>query len=279
MKRLILILAFAALSPRASSAQNPQADAEQAPIVATTPGGVEYGVWGDLDKRPAPVLFVLSGTIESTLTSQYFRQCGNGMAANGYLLVSIDIPCHGKQNAGGKLSGLGGWAERAARGDDFVAENNQRLSEVLDHLINTGVADAGKVAVCGTSRGGFLAVHFAAHDARVKSVAAFAPATDLARVKEFAAVVDTPLIKKLSMANLAEKLAGRAVWMVIGDQDDRVSTQSAIDVAQAITAASIAKKVDSKVDLHVIAEPRGHRTPPGSAEMAAGWMLRVMAEE
>ena len=254
-------------------------DAEPAPTVATTPGGIEYGVWGKADEKPAPVLFVLAGTIESTLGSEYFRQCGNQMAANGYLLVSLDIPCHGKQNAGGKLSGLGGWAVRAAMGDDFVAENNQRMSAVLDHLITSGVADADKVAVCGTSRGGFLALHFAAHDARVKSVAAFAPVTDPAKLSEFAAVGDKPLVKQLSVEMQADKLAGRAVWIVIGDQDDRVSTQSAFELAQAVTAASIAKKADSKVDLHVLAEPGGHRTPPGSADLAAAWMLRVMAEE
>ncbi len=278
MKRLTFLSVLAALPLSVTSAQDVQPVTELAPVVATTPGGVEYGIWGDSDKKPAPVLFVLAGTIESTLTSEYFRQCGNEMAANGYLLVSIDIPCHGKQNAGGKLSGLGGWAERAKLGDDFVAESNQRLSDVLDHLIKTGVADADKVAVCGTSRGGFLALHFAAHNARVKSVAAFAPVTDPGKLSEFAAVVDEPLVKQLSVEMQADKLAGRAVWIVIGDQDDRVSTQSAIDVAQAITAASIAKKVDSKVDLHVIAEPRGHRTPPGSADLAAGWMLRMMAE-
>ena len=278
MKILRFFLALAAHYPGVADAQDAQPAAELPPVIETTPGGVEYGIWGASDEKPAPVLFVLANTIEGTLSSKYFRQCGNEMAANGYLLVSIDIPCHGKQNAGGKLSGLGGWAERAKTGDDFVAESNQRLSAVLDHLIKAGVADIDRVAVCGTSRGGFLAVHFAAHDARVKSVAAFAPVTDLTKVTEFAAVVDNPLIKKLSMENLADKLAGRAVWIVIGDQDGRVSTQSAIDVAQAITAASIAKKVDSKVDLHVIAEPGGHRTPPGSADLAAGWMLRVMAE-
>jgi len=248
--------------------------------LSKTPGGVEYGTWGKTADYPAPIVFVLSGTIKGTLESKYFRQSGNELSELGYLLVSIDIPCHGTQTGEGKPSGLGGWGIRAEKGEDFVAEFNARLCDVLDHLIKSGVANPEKIAICGTSRGGFLAVHFAAHDPRVKCAAAFAPVTDPAALSEFKGKEDLPLTKKLSLINQAEKLAGRAVWIVIGDQDARVSTQAAIDVAQAITKASIGKKMDSKVELRVMPEPRGHSTPKGSAEAAAKWIhTQIFPEE
>lgn len=244
-----------------------------------TPGGVEYGWWGNEPKGPAPILFVLSGTIEGTLNSRYFRQSGNELAELGYQCVSIDLPCHGTQTGEGKPSGLSGWGELAGKGVDFVAPFNDRLSEVLDHLIETEKADPEKIAICGTSRGGFLAIHFAAHDPRVKCVAAFAPVTDPAALSEFAKVQDLPMTGKLSLVNQAGKLAGRPVWIVIGDQDERVGTQCAIELASRITAASIAAKVDSKMELRVMPEPRGHTTPKGSASEAAKWIHRQVAGE
>ena len=100
----------------------------------------------------------------------------------------------------------------------------------------------------------------------------FAPVSDPAALSEFKGRENLPLVKALSPVNRADKLAGRAVWIVIGDQDERVSTGKAIELARAITTASIAQKVDSKVELRVMPEPRGHTTPKGSAVAAAQWI-------
>ncbi len=239
----------------------------------TTPGGVEFGVWNQTSNKPAPVLFVLAGTIDSTLGSAYFRQCGNELAEHGWISASIDLPCHGKQAREGEPSGLGGWSHRLANNEDIIDEFNARLSQVLDHLIATRVADPDRVAVCGTSRGGFLALHFAAHDDRVKCAAAFAPVTDPRVVNEFVANAQHPFVVNANLENQANKLAGRPVWIVIGDQDERVGTDRAVALAQKLTKASREKKVDSRVELHIMPEPRGHTTPRGSSKRAADWIL------
>ncbi len=239
-----------------------------------TPDGVEYGLWGKAKNKPAPILFVLAGDIGGSLKKTYFRQCGNALAEDGFLCVSIDLPCHGKHTAEGKPSGLGGWRQLAEENADFVADNNERLTKVLDHLIAAGVADPKRIAACGTSRGGFLALHFAAHDPRIAAVAAFAPVTDLAALSEFDGAEDQPLVQLLAVKNQADHLAGRPVWIVIGDRDQRVDTQRAIEFAGGITAASIAKNVASRVELHVLPEPRGHTTPHGASGQAAAWIRR-----
>ncbi|MFC1596521.1 alpha/beta hydrolase family protein [Planctomycetota bacterium] len=250
------------------------AEGSRAVRVLQTEGGVRFGIWGEKSDEPGPTLFVLASTIEETLGDTYYRQSGSALAEWGYLSVSVDLPCHGLQQRPDEPGGLGGWRARSERNEDFVAESNARLREVLDHLIRAGYTDAERVAACGTSRGGFLALHFAASDSRVKCVAAFAPVTELGALREFEGATEHPLVGKLALANQAEKLAGRAVWLVIGDQDERVGTDHTISLARRITAASLASRVPSRVELHVMPEPRGHTTPSGAAQRAAEWIRR-----
>lgn len=237
-----------------------------------TADGVEFGVWPKLADKPAPTLFVLGSTIDETLGNPYFRQCGNQLAEKGYQCVSIDLPCHGSQQSDGIRAGLVGWADRVEKNWPLVEEANKRLSSVLSHLIDSGKADARRIAVCGTSRGGYLALHFANSDARVDCVAAFAPVTDLAELREFTSIKELPAVKSWAIHNHAQRLSAIPVWLVIGDQDQRVSTEKTIQLARQLTAAAVKNKQPSSVDLHVMAEPRGHTTPDGSVQLAADWI-------
>lgn len=243
-----------------------------------TPDGTEYGLWGNVGAQPAPTLFMLAGTIDGTLGSAYFRQCGNELGQLGYLVVSIDLPCHGSQSGEGQPSGLGGWSYRVGNGEDIVEESNARLSAVLDDLIKTRLSDPERIAAAGTSRGGFLAIHFAAHDTRVKCAAGFAAVTDLAALSEFRARQENELVKKLSLINQAEKLAGRPIWIITGDRDERVGTHFAIELASRLSALAKERDIPSNVELHVMSEPRGHTTPRGASDLAADWIHRHLAE-
>lgn len=239
-----------------------------------TESGIEFGVWGRRDGERQPTLIVLASTIQETLGRPYYRQCGNRLVhESGWLCVSIDLPCHGEQRRDGESAGLTGWRKRVEAGEDFVSEFNQRLSTVLDHLIANGYTDPRRIAACGTSRGGFLATHFTAADHRVACVVGFAPVTDLAKLSEFQGMEKDTLTRKLSLANLAEALTGRWVLIGIGDQDQRVSTDAAIDFARKLTIAR------SRVQLHVFSEPRGHTTPNGFPELAADWIHSVFRPE
>jgi len=237
-----------------------------------TPGGVEYGVWGAAQEKPTPILFILAGSIDSTLEKPYFRQCGNQLAEHGFLCVSLDIPCHGTLWKKG-VSGLSGWAVLANQEHDFVKENNARMSAVLDHLLETKAADPKNIVAAGTSRGGYLALQFMASEPRVKCAAAFAPVTDLAALNEFQAIKDKPFVEQINVSQQADRLAGRPVWLVIGDQDKRVGTEVVVACSESLVEASKKKGVPSKVRMLVLPEPRGHTTPKGSAERAAKWIL------
>ena len=244
-------------------------------ILMDTPDGIEFGVWGSTKRdHPAPTLIVLATTIQNTLNSEYYRHCGNQLAKRGFLCVSINLPCHGDQQIDGEPEGLSGWSYRAARDSDFVAEFNNRLSKVLDHLVKQGLSDPEKIAACGTSRGGFLALYAAIHDPRVKCVAGFAPVTDLSVLSEFKLTSECQLVKKYNLIKRANDLAGRKVWILIGDQDKRVNTDNAVQLAREISRESRENKLLSKVTLHVLPEPRGHMIPAGADRMAADWILQ-----
>lgn len=250
--------------------------AEKAPAlqIRETLSGVRYGLWGRPAATPAPLLIVLSATIEESLGQEYFRQCGDVLAnEHGFLCVSIDLPAHGPQQRADERAGLEGWRDRADRQEDFVAANNARLRAVLDHLIATGQADSARIAACGTSRGGFMALHFAAAEPRVKCVAAFAPVTDLTALREFEGAEADLHVASLALVHQAEALAARPVWLVIGDRDARVSTDAAIAFVRAVTATALKENLNPQAEIHVLPEPKGHTTPAGAPKAAAAWIL------
>lgn len=252
------------------------ADSQPALTIQQTTTGIRYGVWAHPMRHPAPTLFILASSIEETLGNDYFRQAGTALARYGYVCVAIDLPSHGREQRAGEPPGLDGWRWRLDRGEDIVASNNRRLSAVLDHLIAEGRADPARVAACGTSRGGFLAMHFAAVDPRVRAVAAYAPVTDLASLREFRGAEDDPLVSSLALLRRNEDLAHRAVWIIIGDRDERVDTDKAVALARQITSSALAKGLDARVDLHVLSEPRGHTTPRGAVEASMEWIQRQL---
>lgn len=239
-----------------------------------TDDGVEFGLWGpDLKKTPKPVLFILASTIDETLGDEYFRQCGNRLAREyGWLCVSIDLPYHGERKRKGEPGEILGWVYAAKNGIDIIEENNERMHRVLQYLITQGYADKEKIVLCGTSRGGYLALQYAAVEPMVKSVAAFAPAIDLSVVREFKEIKEMPL--SYSLNTKIEKLSKKWIWIVIGDQDSRVDTDEVVRFSRKVSEASKSAKGVGGIELNVMYEPRGHTTPVGSVDRAVDWILK-----
>ncbi len=206
----------------------------------TTAGGVPYGLWGTIPTSPAPTLVILSATIEQAFSTS-FLEAGAILAdpPSNYLCVSIDLPCHGTHDYPGARDGLRGWADLAVAEHDFVADFNARLHEVLDDLVADGLTDEDRIAVSGTSRGGFLALRYTAFDPRVACGVGYAPVTDLRQLTEFEIAESVPFVDELSLAAHLDPLVGRPVFIVIGDRDVRVGTDSAIQIARMLSAAAV----------------------------------------
>jgi len=249
--------------------------------VETTNTGVRFGTWGGPESGPAPVLVILANSIEGTLGEEHYLQAGRTLgdprAVEPFLCVSIDLPCHGQERRPGEPPELGGWRHRLEQGEDPVADTATRLANVLDHLVAGGRVNPGRIAIIGTSRGGFMALQVAAREPRIACAVAYAPVTELSALREFRGAESLPAVSAAALREQAGRLAGRPVWITIGANDDRVGTDKAIAFAAAVHAAAVAKIVPDRLSLTIDGERAGHTTPPAAAAQSADWIRRVMA--
>lgn len=260
-----LAILFSALAVRSPAAESP---------IQRLPDGQRALVLGRIEGRAQPLLFIFQGNIDAAIETPLYTEVGRILAADGVLSVVLDAPAHGADAVPGEPPELSGWAHRIAQGKPFLGPFLQRASAALDHFIAIGWADPSRVAACGTSRGGFLAFHFAAHDPRIRAAAGIGPVTDLAALREFSSLTPPPPSAPLALATLAPRLAGRPVWLCIGNDDTRVSTAQAIAFAQAVVAANRALPSPPSpipVDLVVQASP-GHRSFPADHRRLALWL-------
>jgi pimeloyl-ACP methyl ester carboxylesterase len=114
--------------------------------------------------RPAPpdrhaTIFVLHGYMlnKETMTGWAFF-----LAQAGYRVVLVDLRGHG-QSTGNSVS--------------FGKYETEDFRQLLDYLADRHLCD-GAVGVLGYSYGADLALHWAAHDSRVRTVVAIAPFDD-----------------------------------------------------------------------------------------------------
>lgn len=245
-------------------------------VIMETPDGLQFGIWGKNVHFPAPTLFIFAGSIKQTLGDAYYRQCGNQLAAKGFLCVTLDLPGHGLNIHKSEPEGLSAWRYRSDLGEDFVATFTQKAKDVLQYLIAAGYTDAGKVAACGTSRGGFMALRFTAVEKLIRATAAFSPVTELMTLHEYKEVVNENFVKSISLLSRANQFVGRSLWLIIGDRDKRVGTDNTIEFARKVTNLSLAGMKDPDVTLIVQPEPRGHTTPAQAPERAAKWILKKL---
>ena len=161
--------------------------------IATTPEGVRFGLLGEPGPAPAPLLLAFAANLETSLGTDPYNRTALQLLPKGFRCASLDLPCHGLDHRAGDPEGLKGWRARLDQGEVFVSTFAAQVSQVLDHLIGRGIADPGRVAVCGTSRGGFMAAHAMAADARIRAAALFAPVTVLPALSEFAGLENDSL--------------------------------------------------------------------------------------
>lgn len=221
-----------------------------------------------------PLLFIFQGSIDTALTEPLYTEVGQILAPDGVLSVVLEAPAHGADAVLGEPTELNGWAQRVAAGKPLLASFLSQASSVIDDFIARGWADPQRIAACGTSRGGFLAFHFAAHDRRVRAAAGIAPVTDLAALREFSSLNPPPDASGLALAKLAPQLAGRPIWLCIGNDDSRVDTEQAIAFARAVVAANRALANPPSpipVDL-LVQSTTGHRSSAADHRRLSEWL-------
>ncbi|MCX6049425.1 MAG: hypothetical protein NT075_30360 [Chloroflexi bacterium] len=178
-------------------------------------------------------------------------------AEAGHYVVSFDLPNHGEQiNTFG--TGIVGMCAAFNAGQDPFAQFVAQGRAVLDSCLAQGVAASGGIYACGVSRAGYCALRLAAADQRITGVAGLAPVTDWRVLTEFAAVREAPAVAALVLDHYAEALAQRAVFLTIGNHDERVGTDCCVRFAlRLFTLESEQAAGVSKIQLHIVDSP-GH---------------------
>lgn len=172
--------------------------------------------------------------------------------AAGHCALSFDLPNHG-----GRIpvfgEGIGGMCAAYLAGHDPFARFVSDGRAVLDAAERLGIPRNAHVVACGVSRAAYCALRLAAADRRILAVAGLAPVTDWRALNEFAAVKDRPEIAALALDNWAADLAGRAIFLAIGNADGRVGSAACARLALRILAEEARRGVTaSRLELHIV---------------------------
>lgn len=191
----------------------------------------------------------------ATLKTEPYNITPSMFLAAGYRAASFDLPCHGDREVPGQPRGIAGFCAEWTRGNDVFAGFVDEGRAVIDALIERKLAEPGRIFVSGTSRGGYCALRLMAADERIAAAAAFSPVTDWRLLKEFAEIRDAPEIADLALTRFAASVAGRAVWLAIGNSDARVGTDACLRFAEAVLRAEAEEEISSsRFVLHVVQE-------------------------
>jgi len=255
--------------------QDANLESKMEPVREKTAMGTAYAMVPSNTGKPAPTLLLFAMAGADTLITEPYCRVGRLLHVLGWNVASLDIPCHGADCRAGEPPELDGWAARTAAAEDIVAPFQRRVNDMVAHLVAKGVADPARIAAAGTSRGGFMAFHAAAGNPCIRAVAAFAPVTDVQALSEFAGQEANPLIKRLALINTVDTLAGRAVWIIIGNADDRVDTGKAMDFACALATAGKRHQPACDVTVRVVPTP-GHTSCAQWHDDAAAWLRSLI---
>lgn len=246
------------------------------PSLGLTPSGRPYGA--RFPAKPGPLALVFASDIRDSLNDK-FSPLALSLAAAGYVVASMDAPCHGQDQPGmvakakHRLStgramgdGLACWASQIeATPSDYFAPFLQGVSAMLTQLKSDGRVSGTRVVAIGISRGGYLALRAAAADPRITDVVLLAPVTDLSRLTEFSGKAPDPGLYGLDRHHVA--LAGKRIFLQIGSHDGRVGTLESLNFVKGVLKSAGA----NKVDLTLLVTPLdGHHT--AEHERAFAWI-------
>jgi dienelactone hydrolase len=270
MLRLPIVLL---LLPLIASAALPESTLQEFTVPRET-GAVRVSVRtpGRLADRPLLLLFFSTDRAASLPDGRYGGP-GRLFLERGHRVASFDLPAHGER-VDRHGSGIAGLAARLAAGRDPWPEFLADGRAVVDECLRLGLGEAGRIVVAGVSRGGYAALRLAAEDHRIAAVAAFSPVTDWRELAEFAATADRPETAAADLAHFADRLAGRRVYVAIGNRDTRVGTDACLRFAQAMVAEERRRATSrSALRLLVVDDSPGHTLAPRWREDGVRFLL------
>lgn len=217
----------------------------------TSAGPINYWLH-PAQKEASALLLTFSSTRQASFYEEPFDIPARIFAGAGHAVVSFDLPNHGEQ-VNGFGQGIDGLRAAFCAGQDPFAHFVEQAIAVIDDCLAQGVG-LGGIFACGVSRAGYCALRLAAADKRIDGVAGLAPVVDWRNLREFAAVREQADVALLALDHRAEALAGRAIFLAIGNYDQRVSSAACVRFGLRLAELEAARNLsDSALQLHVVA--------------------------
>lgn len=210
-----------------------------------------------LAKRPL-LLLNFSTDRTTSLTQPLYAAPAVAFLNAGHRVLSFDLPGHGERVDQHGV-GIEGMRERLLAGRDpfqlFVEDGRA----AIDECIRRGWAEPNRIVVCGVSRAGYCALRLAAADKRISAVAGLAPVTDWRALSNFRNVKERPEVAALALENFAPSLAGRRVYLAIGNSDRRVGTDAVLHFAYTLAAEEARLGLEtSHIRVLIVDDSPGH---------------------
>lgn len=220
------------------------------------------------------LLLAFGGTRQGPLGADAHSDPVKLFVRAGHRALSFDLPNHGDLvDAHGE--GLTGMCTALLAGDDPFARFVANGKKVIDVCLEKDWARPGKIFVCGGSRGGYCALRLGAADPRINGIAGLAPVTDWRVLSEFSAATERPKVAALALHHWAADLAGRPVYMAIGNHDHRVGTHACVALAQRLfELEDPTQEGTSGVEIHVV-NSIGHALPDEWRMEGGRFLLRL----
>lgn len=221
------------------------------------------------------MLLTFSQSRRESMGKAPYDEAAKVFVAAGHRALSFDLPEHGDRVTPGRTEGIAGMCQALLAGDDpferFVADGRA----AIDACIEKHLAKPGRIYVCGVSRAGYCVLRLAAADPRIGGAAGLAPVTDWRALREFAAAKDRPEVAALALEHYADRLAGRPIYLAIGNRDDRVGTECCLRMALRLTEEESRRKLGkSRLCFLVVDDSPGHSLDLRWRRAGAEFLLR-----
>lgn len=241
----------------------------------TTPLPLFY-VGPEIDQTSdLPCLVYLALSAKESLQVDPFCQIVTFLEEYPIRIFSVDLPYHGDNLP--SVEGITRWAEAIERHEDLLSTFLDDLETSLRLLF--AHIKPSSIAIAGLSRGGFLASHIAGRMDEISSLIAFAPLTDPSQCLELIPVQESPLLTKLDLRFLTQRLASKKIRVHIGNRDQRVHTDSCYAWVRSLIEEAFSQKIRSP-QIEIFLRPSigylGHGTSKESFEDGARWILKQL---
>lgn len=247
--------------------------------LAVTPDLPLFHIGPPLDHGPLPSFFYFALSGPDSLCLDPFNQPVQFLLGLGKMIRIFSMTLPGHEANLPPENAIQLWAEDMSRGINPIGSFLDSVSTAVDFAIRERFVDPEKMGVGGLSRGGFIASHVAARDARFRFLLGFAPLTRLSLLKEFSTMQEHPLVSNLDAVNLSASLADRHSKFYIGNYDTRVGTRDCFDFVMSLVEAANARKIRTP-QVECVITPSigrdGHGTSPEAFQQGALWMAQCL---